>query len=317
MNPADAGTHEHTSKGIMEQHLSRSSGFIDAEIASQSDTWRQATTTAHEFAHVLPRPGESVAAVGCGTSWFMAMAYASLRERAGQGLTDAFAVSEFPAARRGDYDRILAITRSGTTTEVLQLCASVTTPVVVITAVPESPAARATDAVVLPYADERSVVQTRFATTALALLRASLGEDLRTVAQDAQRALDVDVDDLLALEQVTFVGQGWTVGLAHEAALKCREAAQYWTEAYPAMEYRHGPKAIAEPGRAVWSLGEVPAQLAEEVTSTGARHITHAGLDPMAQLIVAQRFAAELARSRGLDPDAPRNLDRSVVLDAS
>lgn len=301
----------------MENQLSRSSGFIDAEIASQSATWQQAVTTAQEYSGLLPRPGERVAAVGCGTSWFMAMAYAGLRESRGQGLTDVFAVSEFPASRRADYDRIVAITRSGTTTEVLQLCDDVSIPVVVITAVPDSPAAQATDAVVLPYADERSVVQTRFATTALALLRASLGEDLTAAIGDAQRALDVAVDDLLGLEQVTFVGQGWTVGLAHEAALKCREAAQYWTEAYPAMEYRHGPKAIAEPGRAVWSLGEVPAQLAEEVVSTGARHITHEGLDPMAQLIVAQRFSAELARSRGLNPDAPRNLDRSVVLDFS
>ena len=37
-------------------------------------------------------------------------------------------------------------------------------------------------------------------------------------------------------------------------------------------------------------------------------------LDPMADLILAQRFAVTLATSRGLDPDAPRHLARSVVL---
>ena len=37
-------------------------------------------------------------------------------------------------------------------------------------------------------------------------------------------------------------------------------------------------------------------------------------VDPMADLILAQRFAVALATSRGLDPDAPRHLTRSVVL---
>ena len=38
-------------------------------------------------------------------------------------------------------------------------------------------------------------------------------------------------------------------GPTAKPALKLREAAQSWTEAYPAMEYRHGPMAIAQPGR--------------------------------------------------------------------
>ena len=36
-----------------------------------------------------------------------------------------------------------------------------------------------------------------------------------------------------------------------EAALKLREASIGWTEAYPTMEYRHGPSSIAAPGRVV------------------------------------------------------------------
>ena len=49
----------------------------------------------------------------------MAQAYAALRERAGQGETDAFAASEHRLHR--GYDAVLAITRSGTTTEVLEV----------------------------------------------------------------------------------------------------------------------------------------------------------------------------------------------------
>jgi fructoselysine-6-P-deglycase FrlB-like protein len=303
---------------------------VKAEIASQPECWSLAAKLADSPG--LPARGERVAVVGCGTSWFMSMAYASLRERSGQGETDAFQASEFPHGRR--YDRVVAITRSGTTTEIVDLLDTLDgrSPTTVLTADGGQPAAAlATDAVVLDFADERAVVQTRFATSALALLRAHLGEDLEPVCADAEVAvrLPLPVHPALA-EQITFLGRGWTIGLAHEAALKCREAAAYWAEAYPAMDYRHGPIAIAGPRRVVWAFGEIPPGLADDVEATGASfvHSRHHGgyaalgswcggrapLDPMADLVLAQRVAVLLATSQGLDPDNPRNLTRSVVL---
>lgn len=278
------------------------------EIASQPACWARAAATR---ADGLPGPGERVAVVGAGTSWFMAMAYAALREAGGHGPTDAHAVSEFPAGRA--YDRVVAISRSGTTTEVLDLLAALAgrTATTVVTGDPAAPAAGLARSVVdLAFADERSVVQTRFATTALTLLRCHLGHPV----PDASAVLDMPLPIDAATEQVTFLGRGWTVGLAHEAALKGREAAGLWTEAYPAMDYRHGPIAIAAPGRAVWAFGEVPAGLADEVAATGATFVGSSGLEPLAALVLAQRFAVAAAVHRGLDPDAPRHLSRSVVL---
>src|SRR5262245_21328048 len=254
---------------------------VDAEIASQPGCWRGAAELADAFAAALPQRGERVAATGCGTSWFMAMAYAGLREDGGHGITDAYPASEFPAFR--GYDRVLAITRSGTTTEVLDVLTGLPPSVrtTVLTADPDSPAAPcAKDVVPLPFADERSVVQTRFATTALALLRAHLGTDLAGAIADAEIAVHAPLPvDPATLNQVTFLGRRWTVGLAYEAALKCREAAQFWAEAYPAMDYRHGPIAIAEPGRAVWAFGDLPDRLEADVTATGAPFV-HSRLDP-------------------------------------
>ena len=114
-----------------------------------------------------------------------------------------------------------------------------------IVATPGTPVAQlAAHAIALPEVDERSVVQTRFATSTLALLRASLGDDLAAAIDDARAVLGEDEAGLPAgvaqAEQVTFLGRAWTVGLAEEAGLKLRESAQFWTEAYPAMEYRHG-----------------------------------------------------------------------------
>jgi fructoselysine-6-P-deglycase FrlB-like protein len=283
----------------------------EAEIASQPACWRRAVESGPVAA--LPRPGERVAVVGCGTSWFIATAYAALRERAGHGETDAFAASEFPTGRR--YDRVLALSRSGTTTEVLELLSRITAPTVAITADPGTPIMTAADeVVVLDYADERSVVQTRFATTQLALLRAGLGEDLTQAIADAEEAVAAPLPpELTEAEQLSFLGTGWSVGLAREAALKLREASRSWTEAYPAMEYRHGPICIAAPGRITWMLGVAPEGLRAQVEAIGGTFV-ESRLDPMAELVRAQRVAVARAFARGLDPDRPAHLTRSVIL---
>lgn len=290
-----------------------SSTYVDEEILSQPWVWRQAAAMAESVADALPTQGDRVAVVGCGTSWFIAMAYAVLREQSGHGVTDAFVGSEYPAHR--EYDHVVAISRSGTTTEIIDLLNALgDAKTTLITGVPDSPATvPASHSIVIDFADERSVVQTRFATSALTLLRASLGEDLGSAIADGEKALNIDIDDLVDAEQCTFIGRGWAVGLTYEAALKTREAAQFWAESYPAMDYRHGPIAVAQPGRLVWSLGPAPEGLAEEVAETGATFV-HFALDPQAELVVAQRFAIAKAKSRGLTPDTPRSLTRSVIL---
>jgi fructoselysine-6-P-deglycase FrlB-like protein len=245
----------------------------------------------------------------------MAQAAASLREGAGQGETDAFAASEFPYVRA--YDRVVALTRSGTTTEVLDLLGRLKgrTRTTAITADPDTPVRTAADDLaVLDFADERSVVQTRFATTALTLLRAHLGLHPDTAVTDARTALAEPLPEgLVDCAQFTFLGRGWTVGLAQEAGLKMREASLSWAEAYPAMEYRHGPISVTTRSTATWMFGDAPDGLAEQVRGTGALWIAGA-LDPLAELVRAQRLAVAVAEARGLDPDRPRHLTRSVIL---
>ncbi|MFF2777258.1 SIS domain-containing protein [Streptomyces sp. NPDC058052] len=294
------------------------------EISTQPAVWREALRTLPDHAPALPRRGERVAVIGCGTSWFIAQAYADLREAGGHGETDAFAASRFPFSRR--YDRVVALTRSGTTSEVLAVLDRLngTVATSAITADPATPVMRLADAVaVLDFADEESVVQTRFATTALALLRAhlesegALPEGVGTVARaadDAELALARPLEAAVReAEQFTFLGSGWTYGLAQEAGLKMREAAGAWTEAYPSMEYRHGPISITGPGRVAWSFGPLPDGLAGEIHAVGGTLVAE-GLDPLAELVLAQRLAVAVAEARGLDPDRPRNLTRSVVL---
>ena len=288
------------------------------EIASQPACWRAAARLAPHATRgrQLPPAGLDVAVVGCGTSLFMARAYAALREASGRGRTDAFPASEYPAAR--GYPFVLAICRSGTTTEVVQLLERLPagSDSLVITAVAGTPApGAARRSLVLDFADEESVVQTRFATTTLALLRASLGADAGRMAGDAERALEAPLPlDPRRVEQVSFLGAGWTFGLAEEAALKLREAAQFWAESYHAMEYRHGPISIAAPGRAVWPFSVLPPGLADQIGATGAALVDTGDLDPWPRSSWRSASRSRRPACRGLDPDRPRALTRSVIL---
>jgi fructoselysine-6-P-deglycase FrlB-like protein len=100
--------------------------------------------------------------------------------------------------------------------------------------------------------------------------------------------------------------------VAREAALKIQEAASAWSEAYPALEYRHGPLSAATADSVVWLFGVDDTVLAKDVRRTGATVVV-AENDPQAELVLAQRVAVATAQVRGLDPDRPRYLTRSVM----
>jgi fructoselysine-6-P-deglycase FrlB-like protein len=242
----------------------------------------------------------------------MAAAIAAAREAADHGETDAFPASELPA--RG-YGAVLAVTRSGTTIEVLDALRKVPSSVrkIGITADASAPISEATDQLlVLDYADEQSIVQTRFATTVLTVARAHVGHDLAPVVEQARVAVAADLDErLIDRPHYVFLGRGWSVGVAREAALKIQEAASAWSEAYPALEYRHGPLSTASESSVVWLLGVDDSVLVSDIRRTGATVVV-ADDDPQAELVLIQRVAVATAQVRGLDPDRPRFLARSV-----
>lgn len=263
----------------------------------------------------LPPDGARIAVIGCGTSVYIAQAYTAARELAGKGEGDAIVASEFTLSR--PYDAVVAISRSGTTTEVLDALAAVgdRCPRYAVTYSSTMPIAEVADHVIeLPFADEESVVQTRYATTALSLLRASLGVDVRSLADQAQQVLDGPLaTDPAGISQVVFLGQGAGAGLAQEAALKVRETNGAWTEAYVAPEFRHGPMSTVTDRTLVWSVGEVDPTVIEDVRRTPAR-IVSSGRDGQVELVAVHRYAGAAAALAGRDIDNPPFLSRSVVL---
>jgi fructoselysine-6-P-deglycase FrlB-like protein len=295
--------------------LSAQVSAIEQEIASQPGVWRRAAELAPSLASRLPPAGARLAVIGCGTSLYMAQAFAVARETAGAGETDAFPASEFPPGR--DYDAVLAISRSGTTTEVVHALALLpaSLPTYAVVGAGGTPVAAAVGhTVVLDFADEASVVQTRFATTALILLLAAVGSETERAVSEAELALDESLPaGAETAGSLVFLGHGWTVGLANEAALKLREAALVPAESYPALEYRHGPIALAGEQALVWMLGDRDGELVADIRATGAT-VVESNRHPLAELVLVQRVALAIAQARGIDPDHPRNLTRSVVL---
>ncbi|SDF14585.1 Fructoselysine-6-P-deglycase FrlB with duplicated sugar isomerase (SIS) domain [Cellulosimicrobium cellulans] len=291
------------------------STVTEREIHSQPEVWAKALAGGPTTGSVLGAPGERVLVLGCGTSAFVAEAIAVLREDAGLGETDAAYASEWHPTR--PYDRVVVISRSGTTSECLEALAAVPsgTRTAAVVGVAGTPVALAADDVlVLDLADEESVVQTRFPTTVLAVARQAFGENLSGLVEQAEQALAAPLPvEPGAFEHFVFLGRSWAYGLAQEAALKIREAAQAWSESYPALDYRHGPVAVATDATLVTLLGDDDPALAEDVRRTGAT-VVHLDGDPLVQLVQCQRLAVDLATDRGLDADAPRHLTRSVVL---
>ena len=234
--------------------------YFSTELASQPSVWRQAQAPHGRHSAPSFRPtGRRVGILGCGTSLYVAQAVAIYREHQGKGETDAFPGSEVPSGR--PWEQVIAISRSGTTTEIIDA---------VHGASPGTAGARhrrrsagsplgevLTEELDLPFADEQSVVQTRFATTVLTLLLGAYGWDVEASAQRAERYLTESLPDWAGdIQQFVFLGRGVGMALAHEAALKFREILATWSEAYATMEYRHGPISAINERSLVWILDD-------------------------------------------------------------
>lgn len=148
-------------------------------------------------------------------------------------------------------------------------------------------------------------------------------------------------------KSVLFLGRNIAYPIALEGALKLKELAYIHAEGFAAGELKHGPIALIEAGQPVIVI--VPSQKGEgslhakvvsniqEIKARGARVIAIAELGDtevsdfadevffipetmpllagQLSVIPLQIFAMELASSKGLDVDQPRNLAKSVTVE--
>ena len=188
--------------------------------------------------------------------------------------------------------------------------------------------------------ERRSMEADKIAETieAMRLLPAQIEETLM-LHDDVHRAAKryADTSDVL------FIGRGVGTAVAMEGALKLKEISYIHAEGYAAGELKHGAIALIEEGVPVVAIltgpGNYDKMLAnvQEVRARGADTIllaprgderarslanelfelpvTKPLLTPILDTVPLQLFAYYVAKERGLSPDKPRNLAKSVTVE--
>jgi glucosamine--fructose-6-phosphate aminotransferase (isomerizing) len=148
----------------------------------------------------------------------------------------------------------------------------------------------------------------------------------------------LSISERLASSSSTLVvGRGLGAATAQEVALKIKEASYVHAEAFAAGELKHGAIALVTDGTPCLILGGYEENgvdsdsTAHELLSRGGYTIgigTNAGASfaehieipktgfatPLAQVLIAQMLAYRTALAKGINPDRPRNLAKSVTV---
>jgi glutamine---fructose-6-phosphate transaminase (isomerizing) len=193
----------------------------------------------------------------------------------------------------------------------------------------------------LYLAQERGTMPTESVAETVAAMRRLPDqiEEVLMVQDDVQRAAKryAGADDVL------FIGRGVGTAVALEGALKLKEISYLHAEGYAAGELKHGAIALIEEGTPVVAvltgrrLYEKMLANVQEVRARGAQTLllAHRGddraralanelfeipetkplLSPILDTVPLQLFAYYVAKERGLPPDKPRNLAKSVTVE--
>lgn len=280
-----------------------------AEITSQPDAWAQAVQVVRQHASQLSRLAPTdytqVVFTGCGSTYYLALAAATLMQTLTGAVCRALPASElllYPAGAlpgAGGRTLLVAVSRSGTTTETLRAIEVFQDTgrgqVMVISNYPDTPMAVMGQVnLIVPAGREESVAQTRsFASMYVAsvALAAVWGRDdallaaldalkpigerlLRDYARVAQRW-----GEDLGINQIFFLGSGPRYGLACEVALKMKEMSLTVVEPFHFLEFRHGPMSMITPQTLVVGLlsdaqRAAEAAVVQQMAGLGARTFT-------------------------------------------
>lgn len=333
------------------------------EIFSQPEAWRgvlSALDAEQQAARTLYTSGrfDQVVFIGCGSTYYLSLAAAAALQRVAGVRACGLPASEVwrnPfALPPGERTLLVAVSRSGETTETLRACEAFRRngegAILTLSCYPGRALTNLGDLnLVFPSIQEESVAQTRaftglyVATLALAALwadDAALLDELHRLpdalapllAKHAPALEQLGAD--LSLDRFYFLGSGLRYGLACELSLKMKEMALSHSEPFYFMEFRHGPKSMITPTALVVGLvseerrDDDHAVLAEmaalggRTLSIGAHQVDVAFGSAFSAIASAplylpfgQILALGRSLAKGLNPDRPEHLDAVVVLE--
>ena len=338
--------------------------YTGREILSQPETWAATLNnvqTQAEAVRDFSRAGryESVIFTGCGSTYYLSLASAALLQEVTGIPARGLPASEIWLYPHSAYlaDRrtlLVAVSRSGETTETLRACESFLSnsqgSLLTLSCYPgKALTTLGAMNLVFPEGQEESIAQTRaFSTLYLATvaLAALWGERHELLAEldhlpEAGRRLMTNYDSLArdvgqdaTRDRFYFLGSGPRYGLACELSLKMKEMSLSHSEPFHFMEFRHGPKAMVTPGTLMVALvseanRSYEMSVLDDIRALGARVLTlgesaaevafASNVSEAARnvlyLPVGQLLAFYQSLSRGLDPDRLTNLSAVVKLD--
>ena len=163
--------------------------------------------------------------------------------------------------------------------------------------------------------------------------------ELKIVPEKMQEILDNrgEIQKLaqrMAKKKIFFyIGRRLNYPTALEGALKIKEISYVHAEAYPAGELKHGPLALLEEGVpvvAISSPDDLAGKMESNIQEARARRATillvaeNGNLkipaadplfSPILSIVPLHLFAYYVSISKGIDPDKPRNLAKSVTVE--
>jgi len=282
----------------------QSQTHMEREILSQPECWSECLRSLETDPIVRAiavdlDPGAEWLFIGCGTSYYLALAAAASFSAICGRPSRALPASEvllFPEIVTKRNTVAVLISRSGRTTETVKamdlLNARDDIRTITVTCASDSAfATRADYPLVLAAAYEESTVMTRsFSAMLLGLqfLAAKLANNpevsrqlgqLPPLAEPLFASVPEQVREFVAkheFDDYAFLGQGPFYGVACEAALKVMESSCSYAQSFHSLEFRHGPKSIAGPrvlvGFFISETGySAEIDLLEEVKSLGSK----------------------------------------------
>ncbi len=343
-------------------------------ILKQPDTWESTileVKSKKEEILALFRGVEHVLFTGCGSNYYMSLSAAFHLQFLCAIRARGVPASEIVLFKEGVFaphvkTLVVALCRSGETTEVKEAVKKVKqSPMcktLYIGCYPESSVAKMCDlAIGLSDAQEKSVVTTESFTAMLLAVQIIAGwlsgpvagkqdeyGDLLSFLPETGRRIirtfhpDIRSIPVHAYSQFVFLGSGPFYGIANESMLKMKEMALVPSDAFHALEFRHGPKSILDKDVLVTlffsdSGLHFEKQLLKEIKALGGSTVSvcdsadstvrdesdylfelRSNIPECARSVlyvpIMQLLAFYKALSKNIDVDAPRNLSYYVTI---
>ncbi|MCX6817186.1 MAG: glutamine--fructose-6-phosphate transaminase (isomerizing) [Candidatus Beckwithbacteria bacterium] len=332
---------------LEQSRLGKFHHYMEKEIFDQPKVLLNLASQEFVSLKKLIKPNRKIYLLACGTAYYAAL-FSEYCLRSNGFEAEAVMASEYQKiAKLVKSDQLLLVlSQSGETIDVINAVKELKAkkiPVVAITNVLGSTLYRLADyQILLNAGQEVAVASTKAFTAKLAVILKLIGCSPDLIKQAAQTSVDREKIKNLAgqikdSEHIFVIGRGLSYPIALEAALKIKEVSYIHAEGFAGGELKHGPIALIDKGTPciiIAPLDDTYTDIISSAHELKARGGLIIGISPkpdavfdyhlsvpdlqaataIPEIIIAQLLAYDLAVGRGLNPDKPRNLAKSVTV---